>query len=189
MTTNTRKHPRAIWHLQRVLRHYFTSLCFYSYALPFLLLYHGDVPRHPCAHWRDGVGTGWPRRRHPTLYFLSKGPMVTSMTAHSDWGRYGEQGHCLELPPRRWSLTCDGGCVPVSHSESRANQLASELKELPTETVEMSVQPKKARAEPTACAPMIRWCTAMAHPHRGRQGCCKAMTEVRGVLRRVILGW
>ena len=70
--------------------------------------------------------------------------MVTSMTMHSDGRRYGEQGRCPELPPRRWFFPYDGGCVPVSHSENGANKLASELKELPTETVEVSVWSEKA---------------------------------------------
>ena len=77
----------------------------------------------------------------------------------------------------------------MSHSENRANKLASELKELPTETVEVSVWPEKARAELAACAPMMRRRTVMARPCRGRLGYGKATTEVRRVLRRVRLGW
>ena len=76
----------------------------------------------------------------------------------------------------------------MSHSENGANKLASELKELPTETVEMSVWPEMAQVELAACAPMMWRCTAMARPRWGRLGCCKATTEVRWVLRRVRLG-
>ena len=124
---NMQKRPRSTRYLQRALRHYFSSLRFYRYTLPLLLLYHGDIPRYPCAHWRDGVGIGRPRRRHPSLQGLAKGPMITSTTTRSGWKRYGEQGRRLGLPPRWWSLTYDGGCVPVSHSENGANQIAREL--------------------------------------------------------------
>ena len=77
----------------------------------------------------------------------------------------------------------------MSHSENGANKLASELKELPTETVEVSVQPEKARAELAMCASTMRRRTAMARPRQGRLGYGKAMTEVRRVLKRVRLGW
>ena len=40
----------------------------------------------------------------------------------------------------------------MSDSEDEAKNLASELKELPIETVEMSVQPEMARAELATCA-------------------------------------
>jgi len=76
----------------------------------------------------------------------------------------------------------------VSHSENRANKLASELKELPTETFKVSVRSKKARAELAACAPTMRRRTAMARPCRGRLDYSKAMTEVCKVFKRVILG-
>jgi hypothetical protein len=59
-------------------------------------------------------------------------------------------------------LTCDGRSVPVSHSKNRTNQIASELKALPTETLEVTVWPGKARAKLVVCAPMRRWRTAMA---------------------------
>ena len=58
----------------------------------------------------------------------------------------------------------------MSHSENGANKLASELKELPMETVEVSVQPEKARAELAACAPTMRRCTPMARPRQGKAG-------------------
>ena len=76
----------------------------------------------------------------------------------------------------------------MCHNKSGANQLASELKELLTETFEVSVRLEKARAELAACAPMMRRCTAMARPCQGRLGYCNTMTEVRRVLRRVRLG-
>ena len=44
-------------------------------------------------------------------------------------------------------MTCDGGYVPMSHSENKANQIASELEALPIETLEVMVWPEKARAE------------------------------------------
>ena len=40
----------------------------------------------------------------------------------------------------------------MSHSESEANQIASELEELPMETLEVTVWPEKARGELAACA-------------------------------------
>ena len=40
----------------------------------------------------------------------------------------------------------------MSHSESEANQIASELEELPTKTLEVTVWPEKARGELAACA-------------------------------------
>ena len=52
--------------------------------------------------------------------------------------------------------------VPVSDNENGANELASELKELPTEIVEASVQPKTARAKLAACALAVRRRKAMA---------------------------
>ena len=50
----------------------------------------------------------------------------------------------------------------MSHSENGANQIANELEALPTETLEVTVWPEKARAEPAACAPTRRRRTAMA---------------------------
>ena len=164
-TADMEKRPRTTRYLLRALRHYSSSLRFYRYALP-LLLYRGDVPQHPCTPWRDGTGTGRPRRRHPSLQGLAKWQMITSTTTRSGWKRYGEQGCCPRLPPRRWSLTYDGGCVPVSHSESRANQLASELKALPMETLEVTVWPEKARGELAACAPTMRRRPVMARSRR-----------------------
>ena len=58
----------------------------------------------------------------------------------------------------------------MSDSEDEANNLASELKELPTETIEMSVRPELARAELAACVPMMRRCTVMARPSPGKAG-------------------
>ena len=59
-------------------------------------------------------------------------------------------------------MTYDGRCVPVRLSENKTNQIASELKALPTETLEVMVWPEKARAKLAACAPMRRRRTAMA---------------------------
>ena len=73
----------------------------------------------------------------------------------------------------------------MSHSENRANKLASELKELPTETVEVSVQPEKARAELAMCASTMRRRTAMARPRQGKLGYGSASGEVRNMLS----GW
>ena len=64
-------------------------------------------------------------------------------------------------------MTCDGGCVPVSHSENGTNQIASELKALPTETLEVMVWPEKVRAELATCASMRRRHTAMARLCQG----------------------
>ena len=72
----------------------------------------------------------------------------------------------------------------MSNSENRANELASELKGLPTEIVEASVRPETAQAELAACTLAVRRRTAMARPCRGRLGCGNAMAEVRRVLRR-----
>ena len=41
-------------------------------------------------------------------------------------------------------MTCDGEYVPMSHSENEANHIASELEELPMETLEVMVWPEKA---------------------------------------------
>ena len=54
----------------------------------------------------------------------------------------------------------------MSHSENKANQIASELEELPTETLEVVVWPEKAQGELAACAPMMRRRPVMARPHR-----------------------
>jgi hypothetical protein len=116
----------------------------------------------PGTHARTSAGTGLPRRCHSSLQGLATGPMITSMTMHGVWKRYGEQGRHPRLPPRRWSLTCDGRSVPMSHSENGTNQIASELKALPTKTIEVMVWPKKARAELATCAPMRRRRMAMA---------------------------
>ena len=64
-------------------------------------------------------------------------------------------------------MTCDGGYVPMSHSESEANQIASELEELPTETLEVPVWTEMARAELVACPPMRRRGMAMARLCQG----------------------
>ena len=54
--------------------------------------------------------------------------------------------------------------VPVSDSENRANELASELKGLPTEIVEASVRLETARAEVAMCTLAVRRRTAIARP-------------------------
>ena len=64
-------------------------------------------------------------------------------------------------------MTYDGGCVPVSLSENGTNQIASELKALPTETLEVPVWTEMARAELVACAPMRRRGMAMARLCQG----------------------
>ena len=43
-TTTCKKRPRTIRYLLRALRHYSSSLRFYNYTLPFLLLRRGDIP-------------------------------------------------------------------------------------------------------------------------------------------------
>ena len=50
----------------------------------------------------------------------------------------------------------------MSHSENGTNQIANELEALPTETLEVTVWPEKARGELAACAPMMRWRLVMA---------------------------
>ena len=76
----------------------------------------------------------------------------------------------------------------MSDSKNRANELASELKGLPTETVEASVWPEMARAELAACALAVRRRTTMAWPRQGRLYCSSASAEVRRMLRRVRRG-
>ena len=58
----------------------------------------------------------------------------------------------------------------MSDSENGANKFASELKGLPTKTVEVSVWPETARAELATCALAVRRCTVMARPCRVRLG-------------------
>ena len=50
----------------------------------------------------------------------------------------------------------------MSHSKNEANQIARELEALPTETLEVTVWPEKARGELVACAPTRRQRTTMA---------------------------
>ena len=50
----------------------------------------------------------------------------------------------------------------MSLSENETNQIASKLKALPTETLEVTVWPEKARAELATCAPTRRRRMAMA---------------------------
>ena len=54
----------------------------------------------------------------------------------------------------------------MSHSKNKANQIASELEALPTETLEVTVWPEKARGELATCAPTMRRRPVMARPHR-----------------------
>ena len=54
----------------------------------------------------------------------------------------------------------------MSHNKNRANQMASELKALPMETLEVSVWLEKARAELAACAPTMRQRPMMARLHQ-----------------------
>ena len=63
-------------------------------------------------------------------------------------------------------MTYDGRYVPVSNSQNKANQIASELEELPTETLEVTVWPEKARGELAMCASMMRWRLVMARPRQ-----------------------
>ena len=75
----------------------------------------------------------------------------------------------------------------MSHSENEANLIASELKVLPMEALEVMVWPEKARVELVTCAPTRRQRPVMARPWWWWLACCKATAEVRGVLRRVQL--
>ena len=77
----------------------------------------------------------------------------------------------------------------MSHSENKVNPIASELEVLPTEAPKVTVWPEKARGELAACAPTRRQRLVMARSRRWWLACCKAMAEVRGVLRRVRLSW
>ena len=73
----------------------------------------------------------------------------------------------------------------MSNNENRANELASELKGLPTETVEASVRSETARVEVAVCVRAVRRRTAMARPRQGMLGGGKASTEVS----RLISSW
>ena len=55
----------------------------------------------------------------------------------------------------------------MSHSENEANLIASELKVLPMEALEVMVWPEKARAELAACALTRRRRTTMARLCQG----------------------
>ena len=54
----------------------------------------------------------------------------------------------------------------MSHNDSEAKQIASELEELPTETLEVTVWLEKARGELAACALTMRRRPVMARPRR-----------------------
>ena len=75
----------------------------------------------------------------------------------------------------------------MSHNKNEANPIASELEVLPTEALEVTVWPEKARVVLDTCAPMRRQRPVMARPWRWWLACCKVTAEVRGVLRRVRL--
>ena len=70
--------------------------------------------------------------------------MITLGTKRSDRRLHSEQRHRAEPPPRWWSLSCNGGRVPVSDSKDEASNYARELKGLPTDTFALTVWPKKA---------------------------------------------
>ena len=46
----------------------------------------------------------------------------------------------------------------MSDNKAGENGVASELKELTTEPIEVVVRPETARAELAACARTVRWC-------------------------------
>ena len=78
----------------------------------------------------------------------------------------------------------DDGPLPTSDNENRANELASELKGLPMETVEASVRLETARVKLAACAQVVRQRTMLARLRLGRLDCGSALAKVREVLRQ-----
>ena len=70
----------------------------------------------------------------------------------------------------------------MSRSKNEVNPIASELKVLPTEALEVTVWPEKARGELAVCAPMRRQCPVTTRPRRWWLACCKATAEVCGCL-------
>ena len=50
----------------------------------------------------------------------------------------------------------------MSYNNAREVGVASELKELTTDTDEVVVRPEAPQAKLAACARMVRWCTAVA---------------------------
>ena len=62
--------------------------------------------------------------------------------------------------------------------------VASELKELTTDTDKVVVRPKVAEAELATCARMVRWHTAVARLRQGRLGDGSDSAKVHRVISR-----
>ena len=72
----------------------------------------------------------------------------------------------------------------MSHNNAGEFGLASELKELTTEPIEVVVRSEMARAELATCAQTVRWRMAVARLRQGRLGGGSDSAKVRRVISR-----
>ena len=72
----------------------------------------------------------------------------------------------------------------MSYNHAGEFGVASEIKELTTDTGKVMVRPKVARAELATCARRVWWCTAVARLHQGRLGGGSDSAKVRRVISR-----